>query len=161
MVTNNTIKQRSRVGVRQWRWVVGIGLVLAACGAPAAETPASPTPATDIAPSPTGDASGAGGTMLAGQNLDEALVQQAQQRLAQHLNLPSNEPILENGSEQAWPTSALGCPVPDQLYTQVVTPGYLLVFIANNQPQAVHTNADGSQAVLCENNAPVPLPPVE
>jgi hypothetical protein len=81
--------------------------------------------------------------------------------LAQHLNLPSNEPILENGSEQAWPTSALGCPAPDQLYTQVVTPGYLLVFIANNQPQAVHTNADGSQAVLCENNAPVPLPPVE
>ena len=99
--------------------------------------------------------------MLAGQNLDEAVVQQAQQRLAQHLKLPPTAPILENGSAQAWPSSALGCPAPDHMYTQVVTPGYLLVFIANNQAQEVHTNADGSQAVLCENNAPVPLPPVE
>ncbi len=99
--------------------------------------------------------------MLADQNLDEAVVQQAQQRLAQHLNLPPNELILENGSEQAWPSSALGCPAPDGMYTQAETPGYLLVFFANNQPQAVHTNADGSQVVWCDNTTPVPLPPVD
>ena len=81
--------------------------------------------------------------------------------MAQYLNLPPTAPILESGSEQAWPSSALGCPAPDHTYTEVVTPGYRLVFLANNQPQAVHTNADGRQVVLCDNNIPVPPPPVD
>ncbi len=142
MITNTTMTPRHRVG--RWRWrgvLVGVGLVLAACGAPAADTPASPPPVTTSSPAPAGDA--AGGTMLAGQNLPDAVVQQAQRRLAQHLNLPLDAPILESGSAQAWSNSALGCPAPDQAYAEVVTPGYQLVFTANNQPQAVHTNADG------------------
>ncbi len=165
MITNTTMMQRRRVGGWGWRWVVvGAGLVLAACGAPAAEPPASsppasPPPVTTSSPDPAGDA--AGGTMLAGQNLPDAVVQQAQRRLAQHLNLPLDAPILESGSAQEWPNSALGCPAPDQAYAEVVTPGYQLVFMANNQPQAVHTNADGSQMVVCNNNMPVPLPPVD
>ena len=99
--------------------------------------------------------------MLAGQNLPDAVVQQAQRRLAQHLQLPLDAPIVESGSAQEWATSALGCPAPDQTYAEVVTPGYQLVFLANNQPQAVHTNADGSQVVWCDNTTPVPLPPVD
>jgi len=99
--------------------------------------------------------------MLAGQNLPDAVVQQAQRRLARHLNLPLDAPILESGSAQAWSTSALGCPAPDHAYATVITPGYQLVFLANNQPQAVHTNADGNQMVVCDNTTPVPLPPVD
>jgi hypothetical protein len=99
--------------------------------------------------------------MLAGQNLDEAIVQQAQARLAQHLNLAPDQVILESGSAQEWPDSALGCPAPDQLYTQAVTSGYQLVFFANNQPQEVHITADGRQAVVCDNTTPVPLPSVD
>ena len=160
MITNNTMTPRHCVG--RWRWrgvIVGVGLVLAACGAPAADTPASPPPVTTSAPDPAGDA--AGGTMLAGQNLPDAVVQQAQRRLAQHLQLPLDAPIVESGSAQEWSNSALGCPAPDQTYAEVVTPGYQLVFLANNQPQAVHTNADGSQMVVCDNSMPVPLPPVD
>ena len=44
--------------------------------------------------------------MLAGQNLPDAVVQQAQQRVAQHLQLPLDAPILESGAEQAWPYGA-------------------------------------------------------
>ncbi len=99
--------------------------------------------------------------MLAGQNLDEAVVQQAQARLAQHLNLAPDQVILESGSAQEWPDSALGCPAPDQMYTQAVTSGYQLVFFANNQPQEVHITADGSQAVVCQDDASVPLPTAE
>ncbi len=160
MITNTLMTRRRRVGGRRWGGVVvGVGLVLAACGAPAADTPASPPPVTDVSPAPAGDA--AGGTMLAGQNLDEAVVQQAQARLAQHLNLAPDQVILESGSAQEWPDSALGCPAPDQLYTQAVTSGYQLVFFANNQPQEVHITADGRQAVVCDNTTPVPLPSVD
>lgn len=161
MGTNMTNRQQS-VGRRRWRWVVAVGLVLTACGTPSADTPASPSPVTDVSPAPAGDAAdAAGGTMLAGQNLDEAIVQQAQQRLAQHLNVSPDTVILESGSVQEWPDSAMGCPAPDQMYTQAVTSGYQLVFFANDEPQDVRITADGSEAVMCDNDAPVPLPSAE
>ncbi len=47
-----------------------------------------------------------------------------------------------------WPDSSLGCPQPDMLYTQVVTPGYRIVLSAQAQAYEYHSDKV-SQVVSC------------
>ena len=48
-----------------------------------------------------------------------------------------------------WPDASLGCPQEGFGYAQVVTPGYKLVFTLGDTSYVVHTNADGSNLVPC------------
>ena len=45
--------------------------------------------------------------------------------------------------------ASLGCPKEGMAYTQVITPGYKLIFDLAGTPYAVHTNSDGSHMVIC------------
>ena len=45
--------------------------------------------------------------------------------------------------------SSLGCPQPNTMYSQVITPGYILNLEANGQTFEYHTNLAGTRAVLC------------
>ena len=49
-----------------------------------------------------------------------------------------------------WPDTGLGCPEPDRLYAQVVTPGFRLQFEYQGQRHEYHTDRDGSTVVRCE-----------
>ena len=49
-----------------------------------------------------------------------------------------------------WPNTSLGCPEPDMLYAQVITPGFRLVFEYEGQQYEYHTDQDGSTVVECE-----------
>lgn len=50
-----------------------------------------------------------------------------------------------------WTTSALGCPEPDRIYAQVITPGWLVgVQSDDNYVALVHTDDTGARAVVCE-----------
>ena len=43
-----------------------------------------------------------------------------------------------------WPDSSLGCPQPDMLYAQVVTPGYLVVVEVAGERIEYHTDKRGT-----------------
>ena len=57
---------------------------------------------------------------------------------------------LESSERVQWSDASLGCPQPGYAYAQVVTPGYRLVFALDGTTYQVHTNDDGSHAVICE-----------
>ncbi|MBA3531296.1 MAG: hypothetical protein H0T73_05165 [Ardenticatenales bacterium] len=48
-----------------------------------------------------------------------------------------------------WPNAGLGCPQPEQMYIEVITPGYLLQVKSGEEVFKVHTNKDGSVIVIC------------
>lgn len=53
--------------------------------------------------------------------------------------------------KQDWPDSALGCPKPGELYSQIVTPGYRVVVLVKSQNMRYeyHTDLRG-RAVSCK-----------
>lgn len=51
-------------------------------------------------------------------------------------------------TERDWPSTALGCPQPGFSYAQVVTPGYEVLLLIEDQEYAYHTNM-ASTVVLC------------
>ncbi len=55
-----------------------------------------------------------------------------------------------------WRDSSLGCPQPGEGYLQVITPGYRIELKADGSTHYVHTNQDGSQAVLCDQQMDTP-----
>jgi hypothetical protein len=46
-----------------------------------------------------------------------------------------------------WPDSSLGCPQPDMMYAQVITPGYRVVLALGDQEYVYHTST--GRAVYC------------
>lgn len=56
-----------------------------------------------------------------------AIVQMAKKDLAQRLGISERTIELVGGVEEVtWPDSSLGCPEPDKMYAQMLTPGYKL-----------------------------------
>jgi len=54
-----------------------------------------------------------------------------------------------------WPDGSLGCPVPGEMYVQVLTPGYRLVFEADGVRHDYRLSEAGAVR-LCELRRPVP-----
>lgn len=55
---------------------------------------------------------------------------------------------VERVEMREWPNSALGCPQPDMMYAQVITPGYLIVVSGGGKRFEYHTDLRG-RAVMC------------
>jgi hypothetical protein len=83
----------------------------------------------------------------------------ARQRLARYLKVSEENLELKSAQPQEWPDGGLGCPSPDLVYPQVITPGYLLIFVDKTKQveYEVHTGTSASQIVLCENKRPIDL----
>lgn len=58
--------------------------------------------------------------------------------------------------ELVWPDSSLGCPNRSSMYTQVLTPGYLIRLQALERIFEYHTDKN-SLVIYCENPSPLPL----
>jgi hypothetical protein len=133
-------------------------LVLAGCGQPTATTgtpttvPTSPAattaPATAVPPA---------GTPLPAGSLEA----KAADALIKQLNLTPDSLKLVSKTQEQWPNSGLGCPVPDQMYTQVIIAGYKIVFSDGTRTYEVHTDQSGERALLCENGKPTDLPKLD
>ncbi len=54
-------------------------------------------------------------------------------------------------SSEDFSDSSLGCPQPNMMYTQVITPGYILTLDAGGTTYIYHTNLAGNRVVLCTN----------
>ena len=55
-----------------------------------------------------------------------------------------------------WPDGALGCPLPDQMYTQALGPGYRVVLDVDGEEMSFHA-AEGGEFAYCAE----PQPPAE
>ncbi|NJO06045.1 MAG: hypothetical protein HC876_11280 [Chloroflexaceae bacterium] len=95
-----------------------------------------PTTATQTTPAPTGAA-------------PADLIAAAQTAMADELGIVSDTLTLVRAEPMDWPDSSVGCPAPDEMYLQVITPGYLLIFSDGISDYPVHTARNGEILVLC------------
>jgi hypothetical protein len=115
-------------------------LVLAACGPAAPAEPETPVEATPGEVIPRG--------------LPEEQTEQARNAAIAHLSattgIAQGAITVVSIEEREWPSSALGCPEPGMMYLEVITPGYLIVLEAEGETFNVHTDTEGTNVIVCE-----------
>lgn len=65
---------------------------------------------------------------------------------------PSGVNIL-SVTEEEWSDGSLGCPKPDEVYTQAITPGYKVIASAGGEIFEYHTDKSASNLVFCSATA--------
>ncbi|HET6596256.1 MAG TPA: hypothetical protein VFG81_11565 [Anaerolineales bacterium] len=86
----------------------------------------------------------------------QALIDKAVADLAQRLTVSTNEIALLEAKSVTWPDSSLGCPQKDMVYTQVLTPGYLILLEHDGTTYEYHASS-GNTVTTCVNPSP-PVP---
>jgi hypothetical protein len=77
-------------------------------------------------------------------------VDAALQDAATHLGVGKDQLRVDQAEARQWPDSSLGCPRPGMLYSQIVTPGFLIIISsASGKQLEYHTDA-GAHVVLCK-----------
>jgi hypothetical protein len=93
------------------------------------------------------------GTTLPGSNESpdpQPAVTNALRDAASHLNVGEDQLHVDQVEPRQWPDSALGCPQPGIMYSQIVTPGFLIIISTRNGKRLeYHANARGDVR-LCE-----------
>ena len=64
--------------------------------------------------------------------------------IARELGLPREELIVDEVTSQVWPDTSLGCPRPDMLYAQVVTPGFRILVDVAGERAEFHADRRGN-----------------
>jgi hypothetical protein len=76
--------------------------------------------------------------------------------LAAALNVPEESIIVvDTPLPVQWSDTSLGCPRPDQVYAQVMTPGYLFTLAVDDATYNVHTDLVGMAVVCFDATEPV------
>ncbi|MXZ20074.1 MAG: hypothetical protein F4Y84_05610 [Caldilineaceae bacterium SB0665_bin_25] len=70
------------------------------------------------------------------------LVERAKEDLVQTAAADSDEIILVSTEEVEWGDTSLGCPHPDEMYAQMITPGFFIVLESGGNTYDYHTGAD-------------------
>jgi hypothetical protein len=86
----------------------------------------------------------------------QSLIEKAKEDLAPRLSLSVTQINLIEAKAVTWPDSSLGCPQPGMAYTQILTPGYLILLEAGRKVHEYHANRD-TYVIFCENPSP-PVP---
>lgn len=97
---------------------------------------------------PTASGSGAMPDGEGAMNDEAQVVAQVQQALAQELGVKLDSMKLVSTEFVEWPSSALGCPKPGEMYMTVITPGYKVIVEHEGQQYEVHTDLTGN-SVRC------------
>lgn len=113
---------------------------------PTATTPAHPTPP----PSPVrANTPTPGGEIVITDPTLIKLVEDAKTDLTTRANVPLTGIMVKSTEAVEWRDSSLGCPIEGQMYTQVITPGYLIVLEAAGQEWNYH--ASSNHVMYCKN----------
>lgn len=86
----------------------------------------------------------------------ESVIENARADLAQRLSIPASQISLIESREVIWADSSLGCPQSGNTYTQVQTPGYLIILESNGNQFVYHANIH-NHVFYCENPTPAIL----
>jgi hypothetical protein len=79
----------------------------------------------------------------------QAQVDAALQDAAAHLGVSVSSLHVDQVEARQWPDSSLGCPKPGLMYSQIVTPGFLIVISGAGKQLEYHTDTRG-RVVLCQ-----------
>lgn len=124
----------------------------------------APAPAADIAPAPVIKATVVPTQIADNPPVEESVLQtlitQAQTDLASRLDIKINEITLLDAQPVNWSDSSLGCPQPEMMYAQVITPGYQIMLAVNERSYAYHTD-ETSHVIYCPQEATFPVNPGE
>jgi hypothetical protein len=77
-----------------------------------------------------------------------AAVGAAMSDAASHLGVTPDTLRVDQVQSREWSDSSLGCPQPGQLYSQVITPGYLIVISSGSHQLEYHTD-ERTRVTLC------------
>jgi hypothetical protein len=110
-----------------------------------ATAPPQPTLAS-LVPSVQGRLPGSSG----GQPDQQAAVNASLADASSHLGITRSSLQVSQVAAREWPDSALGCPRPGLMYSQIVTPGFLIVIAGGGKELEYHTDANGVRVVLCQ-----------
>ncbi|MBV9578655.1 MAG: hypothetical protein JO057_08710 [Chloroflexi bacterium] len=77
-----------------------------------------------------------------------AVVDAAITDAAGHLGVSRDTLQVQQVQARQWPDSSLGCPQSGQQYSQMVTPGYLIVISSGTHQLEYHTD-DRARVMLC------------
>jgi len=77
-----------------------------------------------------------------------ASVDAAKQAAVTHLGVTPDQLQVSQVEARQWPDSSLGCPQPGQLYSQIVTPGFLVMLTSGAHQLEYHTDMR-NRVVLC------------
>ena len=156
--------------------IIVLGLLLVACGN--ATVPASPisgsnvttTPAVEITPEATPAVTAAPTAEITPETtltateapavaspVPGSVEAKVAQALSKKTGVDTSKLVLTAKDALDWPDSALGCPAPGMMYSQIVTPGFKLIYSDGAKTYEVHTDRSGNRAVLCQNKQPVEL----
>ena len=80
------------------------------------------------------------------------LIEKVRADLANRFGVSANEIVLVEARSVTWPDSSLGCPNPSLMYTQVVTPGYLIRLQVLERTFEIHTNKR-DQIIYCDDTS--------
>ncbi len=97
-------------------------------GTPASAAPALPTESV--------------GVIIMDEGALTLLIERAKDDLVQATGAESDAVTVVSTEEVEWSDSSLGCPDPDAMYAQVITPGYLIVLESDGNTFNYHTGAD-------------------
>ena len=76
------------------------------------------------------------------------LIERAAEDLVQTTGAASDAVTVLSAEEVEWSDTSLGCPQPDEMYAQVITPGYLIVLETGAETYRYHTGADPEGPLL-------------
>ncbi len=119
--------------------------------ADAGGTPAQPIDGGDNATlNPSEQAGALPGSQPVGLNeRNRAQVALARQQLTSKAAVQDGEISVVSVEEVEWRDSSLGCPEPEMMYMQVITPGYRITLEAQGRRYTYHSDL-GQQVILCE-----------
>lgn len=132
-----------------WLLTAILALFAAACGTvvQGQPTPAPPTvaaaPPPVSSPSPSADSS----SNAEAQAAVDAAMRDAAGRLS--LATGAGDIHVQQVDARQWPDSSLGCPRQGVMYSQIVTPGYLIVISAAGKQLEYHADSRG-RIVFCQ-----------
>lgn len=139
-------------GARAWLWLTLI-LTAGGCG----QNPGSPT-TTAVATAPQPAVANPPQPAVAplvspvpGVNVgpdEQQAVAAALQDAATHLGVAASEISVQQVEAREWGDSSLGCPQPGILYSQIVTPGFLIVINSRGKQLEYHSDTR-ARVVLC------------
>ncbi len=103
------------------------------------------------------------GEMLMDDDALTLLIERAQEDLVQATGAASDAISVVSTEEVEWSDASLGCPDPDTMYAQVITPGYLIVLESDGNTFDYHTGADpdGPLVQCTEDGTPAAMAMVE
>lgn len=110
------------------------------------DTP-QPQPTTIPSPEPTAIPADKvlpqGGVQVGDGGGLERLLERAKEDIVQVARTSTDQVTVVSTEQVEWSNASLGCPQPDMMYAQVITPGYRIILEANGQTYQYHSGLDG------------------